>query len=149
MGLVAIEKCIRKRYGNLIHKYLMILIKIALAIYISPFIITILVVIYCVKIDPTPDLSALLTVQYDGIEFQWRCDTPLAWQTYLHDPASISMEGILMFNKHLLFLVIVIVMFVGWLLAFTVYYFVSITINIVQNLFIQKNLKLFGPQYLL
>ena len=49
-------------------------------------------------------------------------DTPFEFQTHLHDPASISMEGILMFNKHLLFLVIVIVMFVGWLLVFTVYY---------------------------
>ena len=55
----------------------------------------------------------------------WKCDVAHEWQTYLHDPASISMEGILMFNKHLLFLVIVIVMFVGWLLAFTVYYFVE------------------------
>ena len=50
-------------------------------------------------------------------------DSPLNWQTYLHDPASISMEGILTFNKHLLFLVIVIVLFVGWIIFFTVYYF--------------------------
>ena len=52
-------------------------------------------------------------------------DSPLNWQTYLHDPASISMEGILTFNKHLLFLVIVIVLFVGWIIFFTVYYFVE------------------------
>ena len=32
------------------------------------------------------------------------CDSPDFWQTYLQDPASISMEGILIFNKHLLFL---------------------------------------------
>ena len=30
-----------------------------------------------------------------------KCDSPVFWQTYLSDPASISMEGILMFNKHL------------------------------------------------
>ena len=59
------------------------------------------------------------------IDASWWSDTPFEWQMYLHDPASISMEGILMFNKHLLFLVIVIVMFVGWLLTFTVYYFVE------------------------
>ena len=30
-------------------------------------------------------------------------DVPVYWQTYFHDPASISMEGILVFNKHLTF----------------------------------------------
>jgi len=51
------------------------------------------------------------------------CDSPALWQTYLHDPASITMEGILIFNKHLLFLITIIVLFVGWLLVFTIYYF--------------------------
>ena len=36
--------------------------------------------------------------------FLVKCDSPDFWQTYLQDPASISMEGILNFNKHLLFL---------------------------------------------
>jgi hypothetical protein len=40
-------------------------------------------------------------------------DSPALWQTYLSDPASITMEGILIFNKHLLFLLTVIVLFVG------------------------------------
>jgi cytochrome c oxidase subunit 2 len=52
-------------------------------------------------------------------------DAPLLWQTYFHDPASISMEGILSFNKHLTFLLIVIVLFVGWFLFSTVYYHVE------------------------
>lgn len=52
-------------------------------------------------------------------------DVPVYWQTYFHDPASISMEGILVFNKHLTFLLIVIVLFVGWFLFLTVYYFVE------------------------
>ena len=52
-----------------------------------------------------------------------QCDSPALWQTYLHDPASISMEGILIFNKHLLFLLTVIVLFVGWLLFYTIYYY--------------------------
>ena len=42
-----------------------------------------------------------------------KCDSPVFWQTYLSDPASISMEGILIFNKHLLFLLTVIVLFVA------------------------------------
>ena len=52
-----------------------------------------------------------------------QCDSPALWQTYLHDPASITMEGILIFNKHLLFLLTVIVLFVGWLLFYTIYYY--------------------------
>jgi len=51
------------------------------------------------------------------------CDSPVEWQTYLSDPASVSMEGILSFNKHLLFLIIGIVLFIGWLLVYTVYSF--------------------------
>jgi len=51
------------------------------------------------------------------------CDSPIEWQTYLSDPASVSMEGILFFNKHLLFLIIAIVLFVGWLLFSTLYYY--------------------------
>jgi len=45
--------------------------------------------------------------------FITQCDSPALWQTYLSDPASISMEGILIFNKHLLFLLTVIVLFIG------------------------------------
>src|SRR5210317_1233155 len=40
------------------------------------------------------------------------CDSPAFWQTYLSDPASITMEGILIFDKQLLFLLTVIVFFV-------------------------------------
>ena len=53
------------------------------------------------------------------------CDSPAFWQTYLSDPASISMEGILIFNKHLLFLLTVIVLFVAWLLFYTINYFIE------------------------
>ena len=51
------------------------------------------------------------------------CDSPVEWQTYLSEPASVYMEGILLFNKHLLFLIIGIVLFVGWLLFYTIYSF--------------------------
>ena len=55
--------------------------------------------------------------------FYLYCDSPSLWQTYLSDPASITMEGILIFNKHLFFLLCVIVLFVGWLLFYTLYYY--------------------------
>jgi cytochrome c oxidase subunit 2 len=51
------------------------------------------------------------------------CDAPEAWQTQLSEPASITMEGILIFNNHLLFLLIVITLFVGWLLYNTIVFF--------------------------
>ena len=57
--------------------------------------------------------------------FITQCDSPAFWQTYLSDPASITMEGILIFNKHLLFLLTVIVLFVLWLLLYTVYDFIE------------------------
>ena len=51
------------------------------------------------------------------------CNNPAFWQTYhLPDPVSIIMEGILIFNKHLFFLLCVIVLFVAWLLFHTTFY---------------------------
>lgn len=50
-------------------------------------------------------------------------DSPRPWQMYFQDPATVSMEGILSFNNHLSFLLIVIIMFVGWVLFFTIYFF--------------------------
>ena len=51
------------------------------------------------------------------------CDAPEVWQLKLQDPSSSIMEGILMFNKHLLFIIIVIVVLVGWLLINTIHTF--------------------------
>lgn len=51
------------------------------------------------------------------------CDAPEVWQIKLQDPSSSIMEGILMFNKHLLFIIIVIVALVGWLLINTIFNF--------------------------
>ena len=47
------------------------------------------------------------------------------WQISFHDPAIISMEGILMLNKHLSMLIIVIVLLVGWFLLSVVSYFIG------------------------
>ena len=48
------------------------------------------------------------------------CDAPDFWQLSLQDPASTIMEGILLFNKHLLFIVIMILILVSWLLFNTI-----------------------------
>ena len=48
------------------------------------------------------------------------CDAPDFWQVSLQDPASSIMEGILLFNKHLLFIVILIMILVSWLLFNTI-----------------------------
>jgi len=65
------------------------------------------------------------------------CDSPVIWQTYLQDPASITMEGILIFNKHLFFLISVIILFVAWLLAYTIYYYTEFS-NKYQSKFVHS-----------
>jgi membrane protein DedA with SNARE-associated domain len=64
------------------------------------------------------------------------------WQTYLPDPASITMEGILIFNKHLLFLLTVIVLFVGWFLFCTIYYFIEYNHKFSSKFVHSKELKI-------
>lgn len=60
---------------------------------------------------------------YCGKNSFFTCDAPEVWQLKLQDPSSSIMEGILMFNKHLLFIIIAIVVLVGWLLFNTIYSF--------------------------
>ena len=47
------------------------------------------------------------------------------WQTTLQEPASITMEGILIFNKHLMFLLTLIILTVAWIVVYTLYYFLE------------------------
>ena len=47
-------------------------------------------------------------------------DAPDVWQFRFQDPASSSMEGILLFNKHILFVITVIVLLVSWILINTI-----------------------------
>jgi len=65
------------------------------------------------------------------------CDAPVPGQMYFSDPATPTMEGILTFNKHLMFLLIIIVVFVGWLLFFTIYNFFEFK-NSNFNLFVHS-----------
>ena len=50
-------------------------------------------------------------------------DSSVFWQIYLFDSASITMEGILIFNKHLLFLLTAIVLSASWSLLYIIYSF--------------------------
>jgi cytochrome c oxidase subunit 2 len=49
----------------------------------------------------------------------FECDAPDTFQLKLQDPATSIMEGLLNFNKHLLFIIITIVLLVAWLLFAT------------------------------
>jgi NADH-ubiquinone oxidoreductase chain 5 len=51
--------------------------------------------------------------------FLIKCDAPEFYQQRLQDPSTTIMEGLLEFNKHLLFLIFIIVILVGWLLFST------------------------------
>ena len=48
------------------------------------------------------------------------CDAPEFAQLRLQDPSTTIMEGLLEFNKHLLFVIIIIVLLVGWFLFATI-----------------------------
>jgi hypothetical protein len=45
--------------------------------------------------------------------FRTQCESAALWHIYVSDPASIVMKNILIVNKHLLFLLMAIVLFVG------------------------------------
>jgi cytochrome c oxidase subunit 2 len=50
------------------------------------------------------------------VSFYWLGDCALPYQLGFQDPATTTMEGIYLFNLHLLFVIIGIVLLVGWLL---------------------------------
>ena len=80
--------------------------------------------------------------------FITHCDSPAFWQTYLSDPASITMEGILIFNKHLLFLLTVIVLFVAWLLLYNINYFIKYNNKFSSKFVHSKELEILKPKTL-
>ena len=69
---------------------------------------TIILMINC--IFARNDLGTDLRFHYNAAESE---------QMYLQDPATPYMEGLMEFNKHLLGLLVVIVLLVGWVLYFT------------------------------
>lgn len=58
--------------------------------------------------------------------YLYQNDAPVGGQFQLSEPASISMEGILLFNQHLMFLLVLIVVFVSWVLFHTIFQFTEI-----------------------
>jgi cytochrome c oxidase subunit 2 len=53
------------------------------------------------------------------------CDASTAWQIDFQEAATPSMEGIINFNHTLSFVIIFIVVFVGWLLLNTIYFYID------------------------
>lgn len=74
--------------------------------------------------------------------FLLTCDAPDFWQLSFQDPASSIMEGILLFNKHLLFIVILIVILTGWLLFNTIYSYDEFNSSRPANFFHSNELEI-------
>ena len=74
--------------------------------------------------------------------FLLTCDAPDFWQLTFQDPASSIMEGILLFNKHLLFIVIMIVILTGWLLFNTIYSYDEFSSSKPANFFHSNELEI-------
>jgi cytochrome c oxidase subunit 2 len=70
------------------------------------------------------------------------CDAPDFWQLRFQDPASSTMEGILMFNKHLLFIIVMIIIVVGWLLFNTIYSYDEFSSNKTSSFFHSNELEI-------
>ena len=70
------------------------------------------------------------------------CDAPDFWQLRLQDPASSIMEGILLFNKHLLFIVVMIVLLTAWLLFNTIYSYDEFNSSQPENFYHSNELEI-------
>jgi cytochrome c oxidase subunit 2 len=68
----------------------------------------------------------------------WFCDTAVPYQLGFQDPATTTMEGIYLFNLHLLFVIISIVIVVGWLLFSVLLNFTEFDNSTVHN-FVHSN----------
>ena len=69
------------------------------------------------------------------------CDASDFWQLRLQDPASSIMERTLLFNPHLLFIVIMIVIFTGLLLFNTIYSYNELNSSRPANFFHSNDLR--------
>jgi len=70
------------------------------------------------------------------------CDAPEFAQLRLQDPSTTTMEGLLEFNRHLLFIITVIVVLVGWLLFATVSNFEEFNTQKSQSFFHSNTLEI-------
>jgi heme/copper-type cytochrome/quinol oxidase subunit 2 len=69
----------------------------------------------------------------------WLGDCSAPYQLGFQDPATTTMEGIYLFNLHLLFVIIGIVLLVAWLLFIILRNFIELTNSNVAN-FTHSNL---------
>lgn len=85
-----------------------------------------------------------LKKNYYNNEFlcKFNSDAPEMFQFRLQEPATTIMEGLLEFNKHLLFVVIIIVILVGWLLISTIYNYEEFNIPKSQNFYHSNTLEI-------
>ena len=67
------------------------------------------------------------------LPLKWVGDCSVMYQLGFQDPATTNMEGIYLFNIHLLFVIISIVLFVAWLLFLTLKNFTELTNSSVSN----------------
>jgi cytochrome c oxidase subunit 2 len=74
-----------------------------------------------------------ILVSYLLSQFCWLGDSAAMYQLGFQDPATTSMEGIYLFNLHLLFVIISIVLLVGWLLFVILRNFLELNSSNVAN----------------
>ena len=67
------------------------------------------------------------------IKIGWFGDSAVMYQLGFQDPATTAMEGIYLFNIHLLFIIITIVLLVAWLLFIILRNFTESTSSSVTN----------------
>ena len=68
-----------------------------------------------------------------NLTFSWFGDCSTMYQLGFQDPATSTMEGIFLFNLHLLFVIISIVFLVAWLLFIILKNFIELNNSIIQT----------------
>lgn len=76
------------------------------------------------------------------VKIQMFCDSPEFFQLRLQDPATTVMEGLLEFNKHLLFVISIIVILVGWLVVSTISNYDEFNSNESQSFYHSNELEI-------
>jgi cytochrome c oxidase subunit 2 len=76
---------------------------------------------------------------YSVFDFYWLGDSASAYQLGFQDPATTTMEGIFLFNLHLLFVIIGIVLLVAWLMFSILFNFTELD-NSIPSKFTHSNI---------
>jgi cytochrome c oxidase subunit 2 len=89
--------------------------------------------------QPNINSAATSSGSDSGMPDNWSGDCATMYQLQFQDPATTIMEGIFLFNLHLLFVIISIVLLVGWLLFISLQNFLEIN-NTAISKFTHSNL---------